>query len=571
MTVGARAGAGPRVARSPLPVSGRRWRDPDRLGPAAFAVLFAIALIYVMHKADPNTLYYDDWTWLILRRSGWHGIISSYNQHLVAVPSVLYQILFRTAGLGHYWIYRLFGTLAHLGCMSAVYVFARRRIGVAAVALVLPLLFLGYGWEYVLWPINFGFMSSIGLSVCALLCLERDERRTGGLACGLLVLALACSEFTIPFVIGIAVELCWRDRSARRAYVWVAPLALYTIWWLGYHQPSSAADNLTAAPAFAADLAASAIGGLFGVSIDWGRPLLVAFVVLIGWRVTRREPTPRLVALLLAAGTFWLLVALGRAQLGEPMASRYIYTGAVLIALILAEAARGVGFGRRELAVALIVALFALAGNLRAMTTGEHQIGLGSATVRAELTVMTQIRAAVPKALFIDQTWMPGITAGEYFAAVDSLGSTPAESVTALHRAPEVGLTAADELLVRAGELAATPLAAGARPARTAPPFLVTSAAGAAHVTGACVRFDSAGAGAALDLRLPASGLQLHALPGPPVSVRARRFAAGFEGNPVTEIAGGQSVLLRPAVDSLPDPWYVRLSPNQAVTACLPG
>ena len=115
------------------------------------------------------------------------------------------------------------------------------------------------------------------------------------------------------------------------------------------------------------------------------------------------------------------------------------------------------------------------------------------------------------------------------------------------------------------------PLAPGARPARSAPPIVVASAAGTAHVSGGCVRFDSAGAGAALDLRLPAGGLQLHALPGPPVEVRARRYASGFEGNPVTTIAGGQSVLLRPAADGLRDPWYVRLSPNQAVTACAPG
>ncbi len=67
--------------------------------------------------------------------------------------------------------------------MSAVFVFARRRIGAAAVVLVLPLLFLGYGWEYVLWPINFGFISSLGLSVCALLAWRR-RASTDGLACG---------------------------------------------------------------------------------------------------------------------------------------------------------------------------------------------------------------------------------------------------------------------------------------------------------------------------------------------------------------------------------------------------
>jgi hypothetical protein len=548
-----------------------RWRDPDRLGAAVFGILLLVAFVYVMRKADGNTLYYDDWTWLVTRRSGWHGIISAYNQHLVAVPSLLFQILFRTAGLGHYWVYRLFGTLAHLGCMSAVFVYARRRIGAAAVALVLPLLLLGYGWEYVLWPINFGFISSIGLSVCALLCLDRDRPRADGLACVLLVLALTCSEFTIPFVVGIAVELCWRDRSPRRAYIWLVPLVLYAIWWLGYHQPSSAADNLTAAPAFAADLAASAIGGLFGLSIDWGRPLLVGFVALIGWRVLYRKSSPRLIALLIAAGAFWLLVALGRAQLGEPTASRYIYTGAVLIALIAAEAARGVKFGARELTVAALVALFAVAGNVRAMTGGEGQLRYGSVITRAELTAMSGARARVPASLFIDQKYMPGITAGEYFAAADALGSTAAESLPALRHEPEVARTAADTLLLSAGELAVTPTVASVGPTGSSPPTAAGSANGTVHSEGGCLRFDSGGAGAALDLELAPGGVRLHAFPGPPVQIRGRRYASGFEGDPITTLSGGQTVLVRPAADDLSDPWFLRLSPNQAVSACTPG
>jgi hypothetical protein len=570
MTVGAHARDGIRVTQRPRSAVATPWRNRRHLDLVLFGILALAAFGFVMHKADGNTFYYDDWTWIVLRRSGWHGIISSYNQHLLIIPSALYQVLEHTVGLGHYWVYQLFGTVAHVGCMTAVYVYARRRIGLAALALVLPLLFLGYGWEYVLWPINVGFMASIGLSVVALLALDRDERRIDLLAAGLLVLALACSEFTIPFVLGIAVEVCWRDRSIRRAYVWLLPLVLYGIWWLGYHQPSSAGDNLTAAPSFAADLAASATGGLFGLSIDWGRPLLVAVLLLVGWRVLYGRPNPRLIGLVVAAAAFWLLVALGRAQLGEPTASRYMYTGAVLIALILAETARGIRFGPRELGIAALVALIALAGNIRAMTNGEASLRAGSVTVRSELTTMSEIRSTVPGALFIDEKWMPGITAGEYFAAADDLGSTAAESVSALRREPETGRTAADGLLTRAGQIAVTAGPAHAT-AAGAPPTVVAAAAGTVRPAGGCVRFDSAGAGAALDVRLPASGLVLQASAGPPVEVRARRFATGFEGNPVTTLGAGQSALVRPAADRLADPWYLRLSPYQPVTVCTTG
>jgi hypothetical protein len=549
----------------------------ERIATPAFAALALIAFVYIMAKARGNTFFYDEWTWLIGRRSGWSGIISSYNQHLVAAPSALYQLLFHTVGLRDYWVFRALQTLAHVGCISAVFVFARRRVGgPAALLLVAPLLFLGYAWEYVLWAINIGFVSSIGLSICALLALEADDPRRGMLACVLLVVALACSEFAIPFVVGIAVELCWRDRSPRRAYVWAVPLVLYAAWWLGYHQSSNAAHNLTAAPAYAADLAASALGGLFGLNIDWGRPLLVAGVLMVGWRLTRPAATPRLFAVTLAAALFWFLVALGRAQLGEPTASRYIYTGATLIVLVAAEAARGSHLNRRQLCAGALVALFAVAGNIRAMTGGEAELRLGSQAARAELAAITFARPVVSAALEVDSHYMPGITAGLYFAAADSLHSTAADSLAQLAQEPETARTAADGLLVRAGEVSGT--VASARPPglragalAAAPPTVAGDTGGSVRTAGRCVVFTPAGAGAAFDLLLPAGGVELRAAAGPSVAVRARRFADGFEGNPVATINGGGAIVVRPVADRASNPWYLRLSPYQAVTACAPG
>lgn len=241
-----------------------------------FLSLLVIAGVYLMVKGRGNNFLADDWNWVQYRHSGLRWIVASYNQHLLAVPIALYQMLFTTVGLAHYWVFRLFLTLAHLACVTAVFAFARRRIGWAAVAVTLPLLFLGSGWEYVLDPVNFGFVASIGLGVCALSALERGNRRGDALACALLVLGLACSELAVVFAVGIVVELLWRDQRLDRIWIAAVPLVLYAAWWLGYHQPSMARQNLTAVPAYGADLAASAVGGLLGLSLDWGRALLVA-------------------------------------------------------------------------------------------------------------------------------------------------------------------------------------------------------------------------------------------------------------------------------------------------------
>lgn len=558
------------AATSPRMARGRRSFGRDWGIWLGFGALLAIAFAYLVWEGHGDTFFFDDWGWIEQRRTGLHWIFASYNEHLLAVPITLYQLLFRTLGLRHYWIYRLFEVVAHLGCAGVVFEFSRRRIGWYAVPLVAPVVFLGSGWEYVLEPVNFGFVASIALSVGALLALERDNRRGDVMACLLLVLGVACSEFTVVFALGIAVELLWRDKRLGRAWVWAVPLALYAIWWLVYHEPSMAAQNATAAPAFAADLAAGAMGGLFGLSIDWGRPLLLAGLLLAGWGLARPgHLTPRMAMLLVAAAAFWLLVALGRAQGGDPSAPRYIYTGAILIVLLSAEGMRGSALSLRAIAVAGLVALFALAGNINVLRSGADFLRLASSQVASELGALQLARAIVPPDFAVDSHYAPVVFAGPYFAAIDAIGSSPGDSPQRLLRRPEEFRIAADAELARAGELvigsvAASPLAGSA-------PTVERALGGSAFTSGPCVRFRSGGSGAALDLLLPPGGLEINAAVGPPVQIRARRFASDFEGNPVATLSGGQTTVVRRRPDPSALAWHLRVSPFQSVRACALG
>ena len=67
--------------------------------------------------------------------------------------------------------------------------------------------------------------------------------------------------------------------------------------------------------------------------------------------------SPPMVALLATVIGFWLLVAFGRAQLGRPWESHYVYTGAILIVLIVAESLRGTRFTRTALVLAFVLAV----------------------------------------------------------------------------------------------------------------------------------------------------------------------------------------------------------------------
>ena len=548
--------------------------EPERAAPFVFGALVLVAFGYLMWESRGNTFFYDEWTWLFTRRNGLSSILASYNSHMMIAPTALYQVLFRTIGLRDYWVFRLLATVAHLSLATVVFIYARRRVGVASVLLILPFLVLGTGWEDVIWAINIGVVTSLALSVGALLALERDDRRRNALACVLLIAAFACSEVALVFAIGLAVELTWRDRSLRSAWVWLIPLILYGCWWLGYYEPTNMGSGVTAMPAFAARLAAAAIGGLLGLDINWGMSLLVVAVVLAAIRLSKPGVfTPRIATLLVAGCVYWLLVAYGRNA--NPDAARYVYVGSLMMILFAAEALRGVRFTTAALVAGLLLALFAVLGNIHTLKGGEGELRNGSQIARADLGALDLARRFASPALFIDSTYMPGMTAEMYFETVRALDSTPADSPAEILREPPAARTAADVLLEHAGELTVVPAprssssAARAGGGGAAPaPAVQVALGGAVTHRGRCLTFKPKGTPDALALWLSNGGLVLHAAAGPDVEIFARRFAPAFGGAPVAPLSGGQTVLIRSLADRSTIPWGIQVSPSQAVTVC---
>lgn len=516
-------------------------------GPArawlGFAALAAAAGAYLFWKGRGNNFFYDEWWWIEVRDSGLHSVLASYNEHLLAVPIALYQLLFRTVGLGHYWFYRLLELLAHLGCVAVLFEFTRRRIGPVALIVVLPVLVLGSGWDYIIWPVNFGFVCSLALSIGALVVLEGSGDRRELAACALLVLGLACSEFALVFVLAIAVERLRQRRLMQQPWLWALPLALYGAWWLAYHSPSDWRHNLIRAPVFAAELAASAAGGLLGLSLALGWPLIVAAVLFASWRIVRqRSASPRLLGLLVAAAAFWLLVALGRAQLHEATASRYVYTGVILLVLTGAELMRGCRPSRAAAAAMALIAVVALVGNIRKLTNAERGLRYASERVSAELGALELARPFAPTALHVDLQYAPVVVAGPYFAATDAFHSSPADTPAQILRAPESARVAADRLLVKVGELLISP----------------------------DLRIRCSPASAATVPIAPA-GLLVRAAGGQRLLVRARRFADRFEGTPVAIVRDGHSLLIRARADRLSLHWQIDLSPASGAAVCRAG
>jgi hypothetical protein len=497
-----------------------------------------------MLRGRGNIFVFDEWSWIEFRRAGLSSILDSYNDHLLAAPLAIYQLLFRTVGLGDYTAYRVLAAVAHLICIATVFEFARRRIGSAALLLVIPLAFFGSGWEYELQGVNFGFTLSIALSVGALLALDAGNRRGDVLACALLTLGLVFSEFAVLFAIGIAVTQLIADRSLRRAWLWLVPLILYGGWWLAYHTSIQSSSSLGRVPKFAADMAASAAGGLFGQGLQLGRLILLALLVLVGWRIFRhRALTPRLVGLLVTAVAFWLSVAVSRDLLNRPYASHYIYTGAILLVLIVTESLRDVGLGRPVLALGAALALGALIGNIHTLGGGETYLRTASENARAELGALRVLGPTAPPSLIMDEHYAPQLIAGPYEAAARALGPAPTDTPAQLITRPESVRLAADDVLIRGGELHVTGAMGSGHGCRTLTPT-------------------------ATDVLLPPRGVIARVSAPSGAIVRARRFATEFDPRPLTLPPDARGLLIRPAPDAATYPWHLQLASAGMVQIC---
>ena len=555
-------------AAAPIVRVGRRQSTGVWL---AFLGIGAGAFAYLMIRGRGNIFVYDEWGWIEFRRSGVSSILSSYNDHVLVVPLAVYQALFRTVGLGDYTVYRVLAALAHLACVAATFEFARRRIGAAALLIAVPLAFFGPGWEYEMEGVNFGFTLSIALGIGALLALDSRGRRADVTACALLTVGVAFSEFAALFALGIAIGQIAADRNLRRAWIWVVPLVVYGIWWIAYYEPIASQHDLGAAPKFAADMVASAAGGLFGAGLQRGRVILLLIVALIGWRVIRRHAlTPVLITVLVTAVAFWVLVAVGRDQLNKPWASHYVYTGAILLVLVVSESLRGVRIDAKVLALAAALAVLSVVGSVRSLRGGEAYLRTASQNVRAELGALRLLGPAAPATLTLDNLYAPQLIVGPYLAAARMLGPAPTDSPRQLARRPETARLGADDFLLRAGELQTRSLPTPVAPAANAP-SVEQATNGTTTTSVNCVTFRPDNPSAVVALLLPPAGLRFQPQPGTGTVIRARRFATGFDPTPITASTSTSPLTIRSRSDQSPVPWHIQIATPRTIRICTPA
>jgi hypothetical protein len=533
----------------------------------------AVAAVALVLAGWHQTFFQDSFD-PILYRKPWDldSFLTPWNEHIVAIPTLVTKVLLAVFGLSSSTPEQLFMGLTVLVAPALLFFWMRRRVGSwLALILAVLFLFLGSAWPVTLWPYEDFFTLPVCFGLGMLLMLDREDTAGDAWACALLVAATLSSTLGLSFIAIAFVDFVvkHRSRGLARAYVFAVPLLVYLGWYLGWgHEDPNhvTLSNVLASPAYVVEglaTAFAALTGLIGPSavggpteIEWGKPILVAAVGLVAFGQWRRPGLSRGLWIAAAGGvSFWLLGAFNLEPGREASTGRYIYASAFFLMLILAELLVGWRFSRRALMITAGAALLAIAPNLLQLKDGSEFLRREAVITRSDLAALEISRESVEPDFVLTDPEVAGspslglVAAGPYIEAADRWGS-PAYSIAELEAAPPTGRHFADLVLA-----AALPIEH-----QTAPGF--KEGAGGRTCT-------TLPAGQASAKEVPVKGkVTVEVAPGEPATIAMRRFATGEFPFTVASAEGATTTTIEIPADGAPNPWFLHVEATQLVRVC---
>ncbi len=555
------------------------------MAPGLLVAAAVASVVLLLVLGSGLTFFQDEWDVILHRRGlGAGAYLRPHNEHLILIPVVIYKGLLAAFGMDSTMPFRVVATVLLLASAGLLFTYLRRRIGDwLAVFALLPLLFLGSGWQDLLWPFQMSLVGAMAAGIGMLLALEWDDPSADVVACVLLAVSIAFDSLGIAFAVAAIVDvLVRRDRS--RAYIPLIPLALYVAWYLAYGRDAGSSvtlENVLTSPIYLVDGVASSLASLLGLvgftsgrtQPDWEVPLLVLGGALLALWVRRRPPpSPRLWVAVAAAAAFWILAGFSEIPGREPTQNRYQYVGAILLLLVLAELLRGVRLRPLALLAVAAVSLAATVSNATTLFDARDFFREQSDLARGELGALGIARLTVDPGFRLTPevagtSALSQVDAGPYFSAADEFG-TPADTPDELTGEPEPVRKQTDVVLAGALPARIDPIPRGeVSPAGPAPALERGSGVRAAS-SGSCLTLPAGAARDGLGVALPPDGATVEARGGGAATLRLRRFATGSYPLRAGEVRGGRVARLAIPRDLAPQPWILEVTAGPPVTVC---
>jgi hypothetical protein len=397
------------------------------------AVVVAVAILWLSRT---YTFYFDEWSFILTAPDWtWITYLQPHNEHPSMLFRLAYLALLKTFGLRSYVPYMAVLVALHAVNVVLLFHLVRRRAGeLIAFGSAALLVFLGAGWEDLLWAFQMAWLASIACGLGMLLTLEEPSSRRRLIAAVLLLTtSLMFSGIGLFFGVVAGVKLTLTP-SRRLELAWFAPVgAALLAWYLAFGHtgaptvPAPSAANLALLPGYVGWGLAGSAAGIIGVT---GSPALVVLLLAagaIGFAWWRQRPDPLAVGMAAGLLTFYVVTGLTRAQLGfdQSASGRYVYVGAVFWLILLADAARRVpwsGTWRPALAALIFLACFNSSVLLVAYAAGKTAVMQREVADLQALAVERSDRCLDPAGA-VDPLVVPYITSPAlYYRAIDRFG-----------------------------------------------------------------------------------------------------------------------------------------------------
>lgn len=412
--------------------------------------LCAAAFGAILYAARNLDFYFDEWSFIgTAARWRLRDYFEPHNEHWSTVPMVIYKVLLDTVGMHSYLPYMAVLLLLHVSAGFLLFLIVRRRCGdMLGLCAGTILLFLGRGYENILWAFQIGFLGSVVFGLLALYLLgaggdELPSRRRAIGASAALLLALMSSGMGLVFFAAAAVDLLLDSRRRRLLWVHIVPGLAYLWWYFAFGRQAVAGDpspfhdplkTLEGLVGYAPTGIGSATAGVFALSELWGPIALagLAATAAVLWYRNRLD-SGLSIAAAVAIVLQYTLTGLVRAQYGSVQATapRYVYIGAVFVLVILAEALRGVRWLGLWRAVAPVTAACIVVGGA-AVLLHENTVRTNTLSLQKkelEITWLFRDAPSLDRGVVLDHELLPVVSPAIYIAARNRYG-TPLPTIT---------------------------------------------------------------------------------------------------------------------------------------------
>lgn len=350
----------------------------DRARLTLAGALVAAWCVLIFGFGSRRWFLFDDWSLLTSPLvDGWGGVFQPHGEHLVALPALLYRVMFEVVGL-HFLPYLALLVTMHLGVAVLLWILVRRSRVNPWVALVAPgaLALFGAGEENLQWSFQIGFVGSILFGLAHLLVADetRPLGRRDATGVGLGVLAVCSSGIGLVMLVPIGVAVLCR-RGLRTAVLHVAPpAAVFGLWAIFTTPTAEARAGRPTSDAIGSWVVESVTGTVEGLTQNSATAVLLTALVVAGLGLRASRPDPPVgsgiaspVILAACSPIAFAVIAVRRWEFGVELArsSRYLYLGAVLVLPAVTVAVDELRRRDRRLGLlAVLVLVIGVPGNL---------------------------------------------------------------------------------------------------------------------------------------------------------------------------------------------------------------